>query len=118
MGWQAIKYLSSASVIVLVSEIAKLSDNLGALVAALPLVTILALIWLHVETGSVEKVSSHAWYTFWYVIPMLSMFLLFPVLLTRVGFWGSLLISALITISCFWLIAQLSKQFGIDLDVF
>lgn len=118
MGWLTLKYLSTAFVIVLVSEIAKRSDKLGALVAALPLITILALIWLHIETGSVEKVSSHAWYTFWYVIPTLPMFMLFPALMTRLGFWGSLLVSALITISGFWLIARLSKQFGINLGVF
>jgi hypothetical protein len=109
MRWVTLKYLTPALVVALASEIASRSDKLAALAAALPLVTILALIWLHVETGSVEKVSSYAWYTFWYVISTLLMFLLFPVLLTRVGFWGSLLMCALITIECFWLIAQLSK---------
>lgn len=117
MGWLVTKYLVTALVVVLVSEIAKRSDKLGALVAALPLVTILALVWLHVETGSTEKVSNHAWYTFWYVIPTLPMFLTFPSLLPRLGFWGSLLASALITIICFWLFARLLKQFGIDLTI-
>ncbi len=117
MGWLVTKYLTTAFVVVLVSEIAKRSDKLGALVAALPLVTILALIWLQVETGSAEKVSNHAWYTFWYVIPTLPMFLIFPSLLPRLGFWGSLSVSALITISCFWLFTQVFKQFGIDLTI-
>lgn len=117
MGWLITKYLTTAFVVVLVSEVAKRSDKLGALVAALPLVTILALIWLHVETGSTEKVSNHARYTFWYVIPTLPMFLIFPLLLPRVGFWGALVASALITLACFWLFTQVVKQFGIDLDV-
>ena len=56
MSWLVTKYLTTALVVVLVSEIAKRSDKLGALVAALPLVTILALIWLQIETGSAEKV--------------------------------------------------------------
>lgn len=64
MGWLLVKYLSTAGIVVLVSEVAKRSDKLGALIAALPLVTILALIWLQIETGSQEKVANHAWYTF------------------------------------------------------
>ena len=115
MGWLLTKYLTTAFVVVLVSEIAKRSDQLGALVAALPLVSILALIWLHVETGSAEKVSNHAWYTFWYVIPTLPMFLAFPLLLPRIGFWGSLVGSAFITVVCFWVFTQVVKQLGIDL---
>ncbi|MBR9910301.1 MAG: DUF3147 family protein [Gammaproteobacteria bacterium] len=117
MGWLIMKYLTTAFVVVLVSEIAKRSDKLGALVAALPLVTILALIWLHIETGSAEKVSSHALYTFWYVIPTLPMFLVFPSLLPRLGFWGALVAGVIITVFCFWLFSQLIKQFGIDLNV-
>ena len=117
MSWLVTKYLTTALVVVLVSEIAKRSDKLGALVAALPLVTILALIWLQVETGSAEKVSNHARYTFWYVIPTLPMFLVFPSLLPRLGFWGALVASALITAVCFWLFYLLLKQFGVDLNI-
>lgn len=116
-GWLVTKYLTTAFVVVLVSEIAKRSDKLGALLAALPMVTILALIWLHFETGDAEKVSNHAWYTFWYVIPTLPMFLAFPSLLPRLGFWGALVASALITLACFGLFTQAAKLFGIDLDV-
>jgi|TARA_R100000900_G_scaffold61756_1_gene49513 hypothetical protein len=117
MTWQWIitKYLITAAIVVVVSELAKRSDKLGALVAALPLVTILALIWLHVETQSSEKVANHAWYTFWYVVPTLPMFLVFPTLLPRIGFWPTLLASALVTIACFWLFSLLVGQFGIEL---
>lgn len=116
-SWLVTKYLTSALVVVLVSEIAKRSDKLGALVAALPMVTILALIWLQLETGDAEKVSNHAWYTFWYVIPTLPMFLAFPWLLPRMGFWGALVASAFITLISFGLFAQIVKQFGIDLHL-
>ncbi len=117
MAWITAKYLITAMVVVLVSELAKRSDKLGALLAALPMVTILALIWLHIETGSAEKVSNHAWYTFWYVVPTLPMFLAFPWLMPRLGFWGSLIASAVITLICYWLFALLVKQFGIDLGI-
>ena len=64
MSWLITKYLLTAGVVVLVSEIAKRSDKLGGLVAALPLVTILALIWLYVEDQPTAKIANHAWYTF------------------------------------------------------
>src|SRR4051812_37131268 len=85
MVWVVTKYLITAALVVLISEFAKRSDKLGALVAALPMVTILTLIWLHVEKQPVAKVANHAWYTFWYVVPTLPMFLVFPALLERLG---------------------------------
>lgn len=115
MGWLITKYLITAAIVVAVSEIAKRSDKLGALIVALPLVTILAMIWLHVEKQPMEKIANHAWYTFWYVVPTLPMFLLFPMLLQKFGFWLSLIISAVITAICFWLFALVVKGFGIDL---
>ncbi|MCA9233740.1 MAG: DUF3147 family protein, partial [Planctomycetales bacterium] len=90
-------------------------DKLGAFVAALPLVTILALIWLHVEGQPQQKVSNHAWYTFWYVLPTLPMFLAFPFLLPRVGFWGALLASAGITVLCFGIFGMVLRRFGVEL---
>jgi len=115
MAWLISKYLITAAIVVLVSEIAKRSDKLGGLIAALPMVTLLALIWLYVEKQPQEKIANHAWYTFWYVLPTLPMFLVFPALLARIGFWPSLLASALITIACFALLALVVRRFGIEL---
>ena len=78
MRYLIFKYLVTAGLVVLVSELAKRSDKLGSLVAALPLVTLLTLIWLHVEQQPNNKIANHAYYTFWYVLPTLPMFLLFP----------------------------------------
>jgi F0F1-type ATP synthase assembly protein I len=115
MSWLVTKYLVTAAVVVLVSEAARRSDKLGGLVAALPLVTVLVLVWLHVERQPEQKIANHAWYTFWYVLPTLPMFLAFPWLLARFGFWPALLASALITVACFWLFAQAVRPFGIEL---
>ena len=115
MGWLVTKYLITAAVVVLVSEVAKRSDRLGGLFAALPLVTVLALIWLYVEHQPQTKIANHAWYTFWYVVPTLPMFLAFPLLLPRLGFWPTLLACVAITVVCFWLFAQLVRRFGIEL---
>jgi len=64
MTWIITKYLITAAIIVAASEIAKRSDKFGALVVALPIVTIMAMIWMYVENESNEKIANHAWYTF------------------------------------------------------
>lgn len=115
MVWLIVKYLLTSAVVVAVSEFAKRSDRLGGLVAALPLVTLLALVWLHMENQSQEKIANHAWYTFWYVVPTLPMFLAFPLLLPRIGFWGTLLTCVVLTVVCFWLFALTVRRFGIEL---
>jgi F0F1-type ATP synthase assembly protein I len=115
MVWLIIKYLLTSAVVVVVSECAKRSDKLGGLVAALPLVTVLALVWLHLEHQSDQKIANHAWYTFWYVVPTLPMFLVFPYLLPRIGFWPTLLACAVLTMVLFGLFALLLRRFGIDL---
>ena len=115
MGWLVTKYLLSAAVVVAVSEFARRSDRFGAFVAALPMVTVLALIWLHVERQPAEKIANHAWYTFWYVLPTLPMFLAFPVLLPRWGFWLALLACVVLTVACFAVFAVALRHFGIEL---
>ncbi len=115
MNWIIFKYLITAGVVVLISEVAKRSDRLGGLVAALPLVTVLALIWLYVENQSSEKISNHAYYTFWYVLPTLPMFLIFPYLLKKFGFWITLTLSMMITLIVFYIFAKVMKSFGVDL---
>lgn len=115
MTWIISKYFITAALVVLISELAKRSDKLGALVAGLPLVTVLTLIWLYVENQPQEKIANHAWYTFWYVVPTLPMFLAFPALLPRIGFWLTLLTCVIITIVCFGLFALAVRNFGIEL---
>jgi amino acid transporter len=94
VAWLVTKYLVTAALVVLVSEVAKRNDRLGALLVALPLVTILSLLWLHFETGNREKLAAHAWYT-----------------------WGALGASAALTVVCFWAFARAVKPFGIDLGL-
>ncbi|MCC2955923.1 DUF3147 family protein [Massilia sp. IC2-477] len=115
MKWIITKYLLTAAVVVLVSETAKRSDRFGGFVAALPMITILTLVWLYVENQPQARIANHAWYTFWYVVPTLPMFLAFPWLLPRIGFWWTLGASVVITVVCFGLFALLVKRFGIVL---
>lgn len=115
MNLLIIKYLSSAFLIVLISEVAKRSDKAGALLASLPLVTMMVLFWLYYENQAEEKIANHAFYTFWYVIPTLPMFLVFPMLLRNFGFYPAIALSIVITVLCFLLLAYLLKFFSIEL---
>jgi uncharacterized membrane protein (GlpM family) len=115
LAWIITKYAITALLVVLISEVAKRSDKLGALIAALPMVTVLAMIWLYLEQQPAEKISNHAWYTFWYVLPTLPMFLIFPFLMSRLGFWGALAAGAIIAVVCFRALAVVMKPIGIIL---
>lgn len=115
MTWIITKYALTAAIIVLISEVAKRTEKIGALIGALPMVAVLAMIWMYVEHQPTERIGSYAAYTFWYVLPTLPMFLIFPQLLPRIGFWGAMLSSVLITITCFALLALVMRRFGIEL---
>jgi hypothetical protein len=115
MAWIITKYLLTAGMVVFISEVAKRSDKLGGFVAALPIMTLFTLTWLYVENQSEEKIASHAYYTFLYVIPTLPMFILFPYLLPKLGFWLTMGASVVVTVICFGLFALLMRNFGIQL---
>lgn len=115
MAWLTTKYLVSAGIVVLASELSKRSEKLGGLITALPIVTILTLIWLHVESQPSQKIANHAWYTFWYVLPTLPMFLVFPTLFKYLGFWPCMLAGATISVFCFWILSSIVVRFGIEL---
>ncbi len=111
-----IKYAVTALIIVSVSELAKRSDKLGALVSSLPLVTLMVMVWLHVERQGNQKIGNHAYYTFWYVLPTLPMFLVMPWLMAKgVNFWLALAICALVTMGSFAFTALVAKRLGVNL---
>lgn len=109
------KYLITAALVVFISEVAKRNDRLGSLIASLPFVSILTLVWLKMENVANDKISNHAYYTFWFVIPTLPMFLVFPRLNQLIGFWISLFVSILLTIFLFYLFQMILSRFGIHL---
>lgn len=116
MAWLITKFLLTSLIIVLVSEVAKRTDKIGALIASLPFVTVLAMIWLFVENQGTEKIANHAYYTLWYVLPTLPMFALIPWMLRRgCHFWLTLAAGVILTFICFLLTAWIGKRFGVEL---
>ena len=105
MFYYTVKILLSALIIVAVSEIAKRSSVLGALLASLPLTSLLAFVWLYLDTGDAQKVASLSSDIFWLVLPSLPLFLLLPWLIkTGWGFWPGLALSVLVTAACYGLL--------------
>lgn len=115
MIYTIVKYLVTAGVVVVVSEVAKRSDRLGSFISSLPLVTLLVLFWLYFENQPAAKLENHAYYTFWYVLPTLPMFLVFPVLHQRFGFWLTIAICIVITVVLFAITGIICKKFGVVL---
>lgn len=111
-----IKMILSAAIIVVASEFSRKSGLIGGLIASLPLVSILALIWLYLETKDVEKVMSFSMGIFWMVLPSLSLFLILPLLLKReIPFYMALTVSCLFTGGMYYLFTLLYERFGIKL---
>ncbi len=111
-----IKAALSGIIIALVSEIARRSPGFGALVASLPLVSVLAMIWLWRDTGDAERLAAHAQATFWFVLPSLPMFLALPWMLRHgVGFWAALLAANALTVTLYLLSVWLLPKIGVTL---
>ena len=106
------KIIITALLIVIITELAKLNDRIGALIAALPITTFLILFWLHYENNSLEKISNHVSYTLLYVLPTLPMFFIFPYLINKFGFYYSIMFSILITTFFVILVHFISKKYG------
>jgi hypothetical protein len=116
MYYLALKALISGVLIAIASSIAKRYPGFGALVASLPLVSVLGMIWLWSEKPDVENMAAHSSATFWYVLPSLPMFLVIPALLrTGVTFWLALAFGCLITMALYGLLTWLAPRFGLQL---
>ncbi|MET0308760.1 MAG: DUF3147 family protein [Sphingomonas sp.] len=106
----------SGAIIAIVSELAKRNPGLGALVASLPLVSVLGMIWLWHDRPDTENMAAHAGATFWYVLPSLPMFLAIPALLRAgVPFWIALGLGCTLTVALYALMIWAGPRFGLRL---
>jgi hypothetical protein len=116
MGQYALKIALSALILVAVAEIAKRSTFWAAALASLPLTSLLAFVWLYLDTGDVQKVAALAGGIFWLVLPSLLLLVLLPVLLRNGwGFWLSLALSSAATALAYLGMIRLLAAFGIRL---
>jgi len=116
MAYYFVKVLITAILIVAISEVSKRSSLLGGILASLPMISILAFIWLYIDTKSVERISELSTTIFWLVIPSLSLFIVLPLLLkSKVNFYASLFISCAIMLSLYFTMLFILKRLNINL---
>jgi len=115
MTYYIFKLALTTGIVVAVSEISKRSSLFGGLLASLPLVSFLGIIWLHVETGDAEKVAGFAKSVFWLVLPSLPFFLVLPYLLKRnVNFYVSLGVATAVMFGLYTAMMMVLRRYGID----
>jgi len=109
-----VKVIITSVLVVAIAEVAKRSSLFAAILASIPLTSVLAMIWLYVDTGDVEKIATLASGIFWLVLPSLALFIALPVLL-RAGwpFAPSLLVSGALTVGCYFAMIALLKRLDI-----
>jgi hypothetical protein len=116
MLFLALKALISGILIAIASTLAKRYPGFGALVAALPLVSVLGMIWLWGEKPDPANMAAHVQATFWYVLPSLPMFLVIPALLRAgIGFWPALGLGCALTVLLYLGMVALAPRLGIAL---
>jgi hypothetical protein len=116
MLYLILKAAISGVIIAIVSETAKRSPGAGALIASLPLVSILGMIWLGRDTHDPVRMEAHVGATFWYVLPSLPMFLLVPALMKHgAPFWAALGAGCLLTVGLYVAMTAIGPRFGLRL---
>ncbi len=116
MLYLALKAIISGLLIAVASTLAKRYPGFGALIASLPLVSVLGMIWLWHDKPDAENMAAHAAATFWYVLPSLPMFLIIPLLLRHgISFWLALIAGCCVTIALYAAMTWLAPRLGLQL---
>lgn len=116
MIYYGIKVVITVLLIVAISEISKRSSFAAALLASVPLVSVLAMLWLYIDTKDIAKVSALSTSIFWLVLPSLALFAALPLLLkTGLHFYISMGLSILIAAGCYWLMVAVLNHYGVRL---
>jgi len=111
-----LKAALSGAIVAAASEVARRWPGWGALIVSLPLVSILAMLWLWRDTHDPERLAVHVQSTFWFVLPSLPMFLLIPAMLrSGSSFWLALAAGCGLTIALYLLLIGVGPRFGLKL---
>jgi hypothetical protein len=116
MLYLVLKAAISGVLIAVASQLAKRFPGFGALIASLPLVSVLGMMWLWKDKPDAANMADHVQATFWYVLPSLPMFLLMPALLRRgVPFWGTLTVGCPLTVVLYLAMTWIAPRIGLRL---
>ena len=111
-----LKAVISGILVAAASEVARRWPGWGALIVSLPLVSILAMIWLWRDTTDIERLAAHSEATFWFVVPSLPMFLLMPFMMRQgASFWIALAAGCGLTVLLYLAMVWIGPKFGLKL---
>lgn len=111
-----IRAFVSGLIIATIAVLGRKAPALAALIASLPLISILGMIWLWRDTGNTQLIADHAEATFWYVLPSLPMFLAIPYMLrSGLNFWGALAAGMILTVALYLMTIGIAARFGVRL---
>ena len=109
------KVFVSALVIAIVTEVAKLSDKWGGLIAALPTTTFLIILWMYLEGASDTKIARHVGFTMYFVLPTLPLFFALPFIIHRFGFLVAFGASIVLTAILICLFNLIYARYGVSI---
>lgn len=116
MAYYITKLIITTILIVLISEISKRYSLAGALLAAIPLVSILAMTWMYIDTGCADSAIEFSEKIVWLIAPSMTLFLMFPLLIKKgFGFYLSMFIAIIMTIIAYYSVIYMLEKFGIKL---
>lgn len=116
MWYLVVKAAISGLLVAAASEVARRFPGWGALIASLPLVSVLGMLWLWHDRPDAANMAAHAEATFWFVLPSLPMFLAIPWMLrSGVNFWAALLVGCAMTMALYLLMTFVGPRLGLKL---
>jgi len=116
LAYYITKLIITSLLIVLISEIAKRSSLMGAMLAAIPLVSILAMTWMYVDTSDSRDAVEFSKRIVWLIAPSMTLFIAFPLLIRKgLGFYPSMFVSVIMTIFAYYSVLFLLGKFGVKL---
>lgn len=116
MSYYITKLIITTLLIVLISEIAKRSSLMGGILAAIPLVSIIAMTWMYIDTNNTTKAVEFSNSIVWLITPSMTLFIVFPILIKKgLNFYPSMIISIVMTIVAYYSVIFVLKKFGVEL---
>jgi hypothetical protein len=113
LAYYIVKIVITTLLIILIAEISKRSTLAGSILASIPLISVLAMVWLYVDTGDTERVATLSQSIFWLIIPSLTLFISLPLLLKKgVGFYPSMGIAIVLTVTAYYAMITVAEKVG------
>lgn len=106
----------SGIIVAIIALVSRRYPGLGGLIASLPLISVLGMVWLWHDTGDREAVATYLSSALWYFLPTIPMFIFMPMMLRHgVSFWATLAVGIFITMLLYALMNRALSAYGITL---